>query len=551
MCGILACYSKSEIGGAMYDTLSDCLKQIEHRGALNFKQRLWLKHAFLGAHRRVSLPYSIPTLNTDIFMVCDAELYNIDTLIKVHQLETSTAKPSPNSVISDMYAIQKRTGDMLCDLHTCVKNILNEIDGDFAGMLYDQETHTIHAFRDQYGVRPLFYGFDSCDRVYFGSEAKALTDICCFIDQVKPGRVMSITTNTETGIMRTQYGSYCVDAACLPPTSSSLPIDFFTQNLKMLMVDAIRKRCTAHTPTASCVLLSGGLNSSLIASVIAQDEKAHGRKLHTFAIGMEGSRDLEYAHQVATHIGSEHTDIICTESDLIAAIPHAIKAIESFDVYNVRNATITYLACKYIAERTQFANIITGDFADDVMSGHIYMNQAPTPNLFHDETLTLVKDAHYFSLLSTERIAAALGLQAVMPFADKAFVEFYLRIPVHMRMPKNNHNIEKFLIRLSFASSLPPQILWRKKEQMSDGISPQKDKGTKAWHTIIKKHCAQHVPGREPQISQVTKEGAYYLRLFEQSYPRYPSLGNIIPYMWLPKWHGDINDPSARELPIS
>lgn len=542
MCGLIACYSKTEIGGALYDTLSDCFKQISHRGDPNSSKRLLLKHVFLGSHSFESLSTQLSIGNK--YMVIDSCIYNYDTLIAVHEIDARTSTPIKHNglIILNLYASHRQLAD-LNDTHSYIKGILNKVDGDFAGVIYDQETHTVHAFRDPHGVRPLFYGFDSCDRIYFASEMKALFDICKFVDQVKPGMVMTISfsSDREEGTMRTQYGSYCVDASSLAPLSSSLPTEFFTQTVRTLLIDAVVKRFNPKT----CLLLSGGLNSSLLASIIAHDEKVHGRKVHTYAFGLSGSPDLEYAQQVANHIGSEHTSITCTENDLLLQIPHAIRAIESFDVSSVRHAVCSHLACKYISEHTDFKAIITGDFADEVMSGHTYMKQAPCPLEFEEETLDLVRNAHYFSILTIERVAAAHRLQLFLPFADKAFTDFYLRIPTQLRMPKTNYNIEKFLIRRAFVTSLPPQILWRKREQMSDGISSHDN----SWHKSIRSYCEQRVGGRPiyPN-SVVTKEAAYYLHTFENIFPSFSSLGNIVPYVWMPKWHGDVYDPSAREL---
>jgi asparagine synthase (glutamine-hydrolysing) len=259
-----------------------------------------------------------------------------------------------------------------------------------------------------------------------------------------------------------------------------------------------------------------------------------------------------YAEKAALHIGSKHTSVICTDQEFLDAIPEVIWAIESYDVTTVRASIGNYLVGKFIAKNTDFRVVFNGDYADEVMGGYLYFHNAPSALEFHKETIRLVTDIHYFDSLRSDRTISCHGLEARAPYSDKAFVDFYMRIPHELRMPSKT-GVEKNLIRNAFscirADILPSSILNRRKEAFSDGVS----NANTSWHEILQKYADTKISD-EYFVSEkkkfehnapLTKEALIYRQIFELHFHTHE---HMIPYGWMPKWVGNVSDPSARVL---
>ena len=294
-----------------------------------------------------------------------------------------------------------------------------------------------------------------------------------------------------------------------------------------------------------CSLLSGGLDSSLVASIVS--EKLGPNRLKTFAIGIEGSPDLKYAQMVADHIQSIHHSIELTEKQFLDAIEEVIYAIESYDTTTVRASVGNYLVSKYIKENTNCKVVFNGDYADEVCGGYKYFKKTKNPEQFHDECVRLVNDIHYYDCLRSDRSISNNGLEARVPFADKTFVNYYLSINPELRM--SNNKIEKCMLRKAFEKDnlLPDSVLWRQKEAFSDGVTNE----TRSWHKIIQEFVDTQISdeyfennkNKYTHNTPVLKESFYYREIFEKYYP---GKSNVIPYFWMPLWCEETNDPSAR-----
>jgi asparagine synthase (glutamine-hydrolysing) len=256
-----------------------------------------------------------------------------------------------------------------------------------------------------------------------------------------------------------------------------------------------------------------------VAAILAREIAP--RKLQTFTIGFKGSPDLQYARTVAERIGSEHHEIVSTEEEFRQAVPVVIRAIESYDVTTVRASVGNWLVGKYIREHTDVKVVFNGDGSDEIGGGYKYMRFAPSDDAFDTETERLLSEIHLFDVLRSDRCMAAHGLEARTPFLDKQVVAAWKSAPVKFRRPGR---IEKQLLRDAFVYDgyLPADVLWRKKEAFSDGVSAV---DSAPWYS------------RPDEI-------VYYRALFASFYPNFHS---VIPHMWMPKWV-NASDPSARAL---
>jgi asparagine synthase (glutamine-hydrolysing) len=316
---------------------------------------------------------------------------------------------------------------------------------------------------------------------------------------------------------------------------------------------AIEKRCMSDRPIGA--LLSGGLDSSSVCAFIARVLAKSGRKLDTFSIGMPGSTDLLYARKVAEHIKSNHHEITLSSDDFFSAIPNVIRDAETYDITSVRASVGNWLIGKYIKENTDIKVVFNGDGSDEALGGYLYFYRAPSDEEFESEINRRLKDIHMFDVLRSDRSMAAHGLEARTPFLDKQFVAVCRSIPTKFLRPTKQQP-EKFILRFAFDGQnlLPEDVLWRKKEAFSDGVSATE----KPWHLTINDWARAKInnvdmllseaPKLYPNNTPKTAESLYYRIMFEDFYGKKAT--EVIPYFWMPKWSPETTDPSARTLSL-
>jgi asparagine synthase (glutamine-hydrolysing) len=316
--------------------------------------------------------------------------------------------------------------------------------------------------------------------------------------------------------------------------------------LQKLLLKAVTKRLMSDRPIGC--LLSGGLDSSIIAAIVNRYMRKQGKTLCTFSIGLKDSPDLIAARKVANYLETEHYEFVVTEKDLINAIPQVIYNIESYDTTTVRASVPNYLISWYIAKYTDIKVIFNGDGADELFGGYYYhWKLCPDAIHFFKENGNLIRNIHFFDVLRSDRCISTNGLEPRTPFLDRKLVDYIMCVAPYI---KHNPQIEKWLLRTAFDSTelLPDSILWRSKEAFSDAIS----KKSRSWYQIIQDYVGTFITDEQLQKAQQTmahctpklKESLYYRQLFNIWYPNHDQL---IPRFWMPKWT-DAVDPSARVL---
>ena len=484
-----------------------------------------------------------PLTIDNVVLICNGEIYNYKRLYSIMNCVPET--DSDCEVIIHMY---KKYG---------IKQTLLMLDGVFAFVLYDKSNQQVYVARDPYGVRPLYMvsimSHDSNKFQYsyvFSSEIKMIDQdipgsrVTCF----SPGHYLTLTKKVVW-----EYDSviqYVHDPCIHYFIDKDIQI---TMLLREALENAVRKRVEVTDRPIAC-LLSGGLDSSLITALVCK--YTDPTKLKTFSIGLPGSEDMIYAEKVAKHLNTDHTSVVVTEDVFFNAIPEVIMAIESYDTTTVRASVGNYLVAKYIKENTDCKVLFNGDGADELMGGYLYLHAAPDALEFDKECRRLLKDIHQFDVLRSDRSISSNGLEPRVPFLDRGFVQFYLSIPPQTRFHKENNQIEKYLIRNAYANTniLPDEVLWRRKEAFSDGVSKQ----SRSWYQIIEEKIPSTIVDEYNQHVQIhgsyqdnkpsTPEQYYYRMLFEESY-HMRGASKTIPYYWMPKYV-DAKDASARTLSL-
>ena len=459
--------------------------------------------------------------DASIFM-CNGEIYNHRELCSRHCVTPSTK--------SDCEVVYRALGLVNDGSRDDMSSFCASIDGEYAFVFKDKSRLIVA--RDRYGVRPLFYavvnGTSGRQVVGFASEAKQLTHIpnVHSIEQFPPGEVW---INFE----RIPFFKLS------PSIRSEMSFSEHVETVRTLLIQAVQKRLMSERPVG--YFLSGGLDSSIIAAIGSTLSKT---PITTYSIGMKNSdsRDLIAARQVAEHLRSNHIEIQFDAEEAIAAIPEVIRTLESFDCTTIRASVPMFLLCKEIAKRSQSKVMLSGEGADELFGGYLYLHGAPSLDAFQSETISLLSHIHEFDGLRADRCTSAHGLELRVPFLDPMLVDYVVHMdPVH-KAP--TERMEKFVLRKAFESFLPKDIVYRQKNGMSDAVGSQ-------WIDAIREHV------REVRIQEVTlpphnilvnppksDEEMWYRKQFQAMYPTVVSHQTI----WRPKWTTE-TDPSARKLP--
>ena len=487
---------------------------------------------YLGFHR-----LSINGLNTEsnqpfckngTYVICNGEIYNYKELYSYIGIKPLT--DSDCEIIIDLYQLYP------------IDYFINLLDGVFSFIIYDTRKNLVMIGRDPFGVRPLYYSHDYNN---FSSELKQINNLTNeTITQFPPGHFL--IKNGVTNVTNLPNKYHTLTQYYMPLCNQFKNFvderNYYKSLIKGTLINAVKKRLLSDRPIAC--LLSGGLDSSLITSIVVNLLKDKTKnKLETFSIGLPGSTDLIYAKKVANYLGTKHTEILLTEDDFFNAIPEVIEKIESYDTTTVRASVGNYLVSKYISQNSEAKVIFNGDGSDELTGGYLYFLKAPNSLLFDFEVKHLLQNIHYFDVLRSDRSISSCGLEPRTPFLDKTFVNTYLSIPLYHRKPEGNE-IEKKILRDSFMEFLPTDVLYRKKEAFSDGVSGNE----RSWYQVIAEKLDKiDIPifeHNEEYMCPKTKEQMYYRYLFEKKYPKRE---NVIPYFWMPKW-SNTTDPSARTL---
>ena len=453
------------------------------------------------------------------WMVHDGEIYNYqelkDTVLKEHTFRTK----SDSEVIVHLYEEFRY-------------KFCNMLDGDFAFVIIDGDNYI--AARDAVGVKPLYYGLDERGRIYFSSEMKSIADQCKSFSTFPPGHYYT----GKTGFVKYYNPDYEDHANA----NKSLDLDLVRESL----IQATRKRLMSEVPVG--VLLSGGLDSSLTSAIASRILKDNGQKLHSFSIGLDGdSPDNIVARKAAEFLGTEHHEIHFTVEEGVSILEKVIYHIETYDIISVRSGVPMYLLSKAIADQG-IKVILSGEGADEVFGGHLYFRNAPSAEEFQDETIERVQKLFTADLLRADKTTMAHGLEARIPFLDKDFLDVAIRIKTEEKQPKTYDGIEKYILRKAFDTTenpyLPAEVLWRQKEQFSDGVGYN-------WIDELIEYCATQVTDEQlagaaaefPYNSPTTKEAYLYRSIFHKFYPQVSAAQTV--RKWIPKWQEN-QDPSGR-----
>ena len=507
MCGIVAIYNKEiKLDKDMRSKSLSMSKKVRHRGP-DWSGIYTSDNAIL-AHERLSIvdvksgKQPILSNNEEIILAVNGEIYNHKLIRSDKKFEYKYKTESDCEVIIPLYDNLKN-------------DLLNHLNGIFAFFLYDKKNNSFLVGRDPIGVIPLYMGEGSDGNKYFASEMKCLVGLCSKIKEFPPGHYMTEKDKLPVKYYKRNWMNY-----------DDVKNHSSTSDLRNSLEKSVKSQMMSDVPFG--VLLSGGLDSSIISSIVTKYSKnriesgdkkeAWWPRIHSFAVGLENSPDLIAARKVADHLKTVHHEIHFTIQEALDSLEDVIYYLETYDVTTVRASTPMYLMARYI-KSMGIKMVLSGEGADEIFGGYLYFHKAPSSKEFHKETLRKINKLHLYDCLRANKSLAAWGVEGRVPFLDVDFLDYSMNIdPSHKMI--TNEKIEKNILRESFNGYIPESVLWRQKEQFSDGVGY-------SWIDSLKEYADKQISDmdfddrveRFPINTPRSKEEFLFRKIFEKHFP--------------------------------
>jgi len=349
------------------------------------------------------------------------------------------------------------------------------------------ENGNFKMYRDELGVAPLYHGKDQTGNICFASEVKALQGIAEDISAIPPGHTFD--GDNLKSYFKLETGT--------PQEDNPEQIAVRLRNL----LDGAVSDCISSEPIGSW--LSGGLDSSTICALAIK----HVKQLKTFAAGLKGAPDLEFAKETADFIKSDHYEVIVTLEDMIRVLPDVIYHLESFDALLVRSSVTNYLVAQLASEHV--SEVFSGEGGDELFAGYDYLKSIPSEQL-GKELIKITGSLHNTALQRVDRSASAHGTRAHVVFANPEVVRFALTIPVKYKIFNNQ---EKWILRKAMEGLLPDSILQRPKAKFWEGAGVG---------NVLSDYAFKKITDRDFRTERITssglnintKEELFYYRIF-------------------------------------
>lgn len=546
MCGIVCAFDIKSNSDEVRSNVLRMAKKVRHRGpdwsGIYSNEKAVLAHERLAIVDPTSGKQPIISDDGHKIIAVNGEIYNHIDLRERHTPDYNFKTESDCEVILALY--QKKGIDFL-----------NDLNGIFAFALYDSSNDKYLIARDHMGIIPLYIGWDKQNIFYVSSELKSLEGVCNKIELFPPGHYL----DSSDGKLIKWY---------IPNWTSFDSVKDSETKIKLIhdsLSAAVKRQLMSDVPYG--VLLSGGLDSSITSALAKKfaskriesndQQDAWWPQLHSFSVGLEGAPDLKAAKIVADHIGTVHHEINFTVQEGIDAIRDVIYHLETYDVTTVRASTPMYLMARAI-KSLGIKMVLSGEGADELFGGYLYFHKAPNSKEFHEETVRKLDKLHQYDCLRANKSLAAWGIEGRVPFLDKEFIDVAMGINPEDKMIKNGR-IEKWVLREAFKDYLPESVLWRQKEQFSDGVGY-------SWIDSLKELVSKEVSNSDfanaskifPINPPQNKEEFYYRSIFKdhfpsdaaaKSVPSVPSVACSTPQAL--EWDEafkNMNDPSGRSV---
>jgi len=548
MCGIVCLFEPKQNSDLLRAQVLEMSKKIRHRGpdwsGIFQNEKVIFSHERLAIVDPTSGKQPLFSADKKIVLAVNGEIYNHREL----RLEFSDYDFQTESDCEVIIPLYKKYG----------KNFVDQLNGIFAFALYDVEKDIYMIARDHMGICPLYQGWDKYGSYYVASELKALEGVCKTIENFLPGHLLF---SSESYALQQWYSRDWENYENVKNSHTDIAA------VRKALEEAVHRQLMSDVPYG--VLLSGGLDSSIIAAITAtysrnriesgDTQEAWYPRLHSFAIGLDGSPDLIAARKAADHIGSIHHEVHFTIQEGLDAVRDVIYNLETYDVTTIRASTPMYLLARVI-KSMGIKMVLSGEGADELFGGYLYFHKAPNAKEFHDETVRKLGKLYLYDCLRANKSLMSWGIEGRVPFLDKEFMDVAMTVnPIDKMISKSEGKMEKWILRKAFEDLLPESIVWRQKEQFSDGVGyTWIDSLKEVAENEVTQEMIENAKFRFPLNTPQNKEEYRYRTIFEEHFPSetaaatvpsVPSVACSTPVAL--EWDAafkNANDPSGRAV---
>ena len=507
MCGIVCAFDLKQKTEVLRPQILEMSKKVRHRGpdwsGIYSNENAILAHERLAIVDPASGKQPLFSEDKNLILAANGEIYNHRELRKQFEGRYNFQTESDCEIILALY--QEKGEDFL-----------DEMNGIFGFAIYNVEKDEYFVARDHMGIIPLYIGWDANGTFYVASELKALEGTCTKIELFPPGHYLS----SKDGEFKKWYQREWSEYDMVKDNQTSI------DEIHDALEAAVHRQLMSDVPYG--VLLSGGLDSSVTSAIAKKyaakriesndTQAAWWPQLHSFSVGLEGSPDLAAARLVADHIGTVHHEIKFTIQEGLDAIKDVIYNLETYDITTIRASTPMYLMARVI-KSMGIKMVLSGEGADELFGGYLYFHKAPNAKEFHEETVRKLNKLHMYDCLRANKSLASWGIEGRVPFLDKEFMDVAMRINPKDKMI-NSERMEKWVVRKAFEKYLPESIVWRQKEQFSDGVGY-------SWIDTLKEMVNDEISDEQlanahfrfPIQTPQNKEEFYYRSIFEGHFP--------------------------------
>jgi asparagine synthase (glutamine-hydrolysing) len=507
MCGIVCAFELKQASEKIRPQILEMSRKLRHRGpdwsGIYSSEKAILAHERLAIVDPTSGKQPLINPSGNLVLAANGEIYNHKELRAPYESSYDFKTQSDCEVILTLYENEG-------------PSFVHKLNGIFSFAIFDENKNEFYIARDHMGIIPLYMGWDSFGTFYVASELKALEGVCSKIELFPPGHYFQSKDSKPQAWYMPNWKEF-----------DNVKNNFTSvEELHDALSNAVHRQLMSDVPYG--VLLSGGLDSS-ITSALAKKFAAHRvesndkkaawwPQLHSFSVGLDGSPDLKAAQEVAKHIGTVHHEIKFTIQEGLDAIREVIYHLETYDITTIRASTPMYLMARAI-KALGIKMVLSGEGADELFGGYLYFHKAPDEKEFHEETVRKLEKLHQYDCLRANKSLAAWGIEGRVPFLDKEFIEVAMRLNPKDKMITEDR-MEKWVLRKAFEAYLPQSVVWRQKEQFSDGVGY-------SWIDTLKELVSEEVSDKQmenahfrfPTQSPQNKEEFYYRTIFESHFP--------------------------------
>jgi len=367
--------------------------------------------------------------SVNLSVLYEGNLYNSENLRLSLAPKQKPASGSTAELVA--YLLAERYQGNLVDT---LKQVSPMLDGEFCLAASDEKQVVL--MRDFAGLRPAFYA-ENNKFFAFASRKTALWEIG--LRNVRPLRAGMVASFGKDGIILDEI--YPLSKMNIQVTINDLveAVDSYCALLKA----AVEKRL--HKVKRVAALVSGGVDSCLIAKLVSDISAMRGIEVTTYTAGVEGATDIEYAERFAQELGLKHKVRRLSQDEIESYIPLVAAAVEERDFVQIEAGIGVYAAVE-MASQDGLKVIFSGQGPDELWGGYSWYPQVIAKDGYDGLLQNMWGDLERADVETFDRenrIAIAHGVEKVFPYADIEVVKLAMSVSPRLKITSAEDRVGK------------------------------------------------------------------------------------------------------------